>query len=123
MKERGVITMHHADSYCQPIAADMVDVGIDIWQGVLPSNDIQQIKRDTNYKLTLMGGIDASTVDRVDWNEGIVRAEVARACREYHEGGCFIPSLTYGGEVSIYPGVKETIMDEVRNQNDIFFAN
>jgi hypothetical protein len=33
MKKHGVITMHHADSYCQPIAQDMVDVGIDIWKG------------------------------------------------------------------------------------------
>jgi hypothetical protein len=39
--------MHHADSYCQPIAKDMVEVGIDIWEGILPSNDIQQIKKDT----------------------------------------------------------------------------
>ena len=28
MKKRGVITMHHADSYCQPIAKDMVEIGI-----------------------------------------------------------------------------------------------
>jgi hypothetical protein len=121
MKKHGVITMHHADSYCQPIAQDMVDVGIDIWEGILPSNDIQQIKKDTNYKLTLMGGIDASIVDRHDWTEETVRAEVARACREYHEGGMFIPCLTYGGEGSIYEGVNDCIMDEVRKQNKLYF--
>lgn len=122
MKEHGVITMHHADSYCQPIVVDMVDVGIDIWQGVLPSNDIQQIKKDTGGRLTLMGGIDAHLVDCEHWDEAVVRDEVARACREYHDGGCFIPCLTYGGELSIYPGVKEIIMDEVRNQNRIYFS-
>jgi uroporphyrinogen-III decarboxylase len=121
MKKHGVITMHHADSYCQPIAQDMVDVGIDIWEGVLPSNDIQQIKKDTGYKLTLMGGIDASVVDREDWTEEVVRAEVARACKEYHEGGMFIPCLTYGGEGSIYPGVNDCIMDEIRKQNKLYF--
>ncbi|NLA75314.1 MAG: uroporphyrinogen decarboxylase (URO-D) [Deltaproteobacteria bacterium] len=121
MKKEGVITMHHADSFCEPIAQDMVDVGIDIWEGILPSNDIQKIKKDTNYKLTLMGGIDASIVDRADWTEEVVRAETARACREYHEGGMFIPCLTYGGEGSIYPGVNDCIMDEIRKQSKIYF--
>ena len=121
MKENNIITMHHADSYCQPIAKDMVEVGIDIWQGVLPSNDIQQIKKDTDHKLILMGGIDAQTVDVSNWTEEIVRGEVARACREYHEGGCFIPCLTYGGEGSIFDGVNDTIMDEVRKQSKIYF--
>lgn len=121
MKQQGIITMHHADSYCQPIVTDMVDVGIDIWQGVLPTNDIMQIKKDTNFKLTLMGGVEASVVDCEDWTEDVIRAEVVRACREYHEGGCFIPCLTYGGELNIYPGVMDVIKDEVRNQNRIYF--
>jgi len=121
MKKEGIITMHHADSFCQPIVKDMVDVGIDIWEGILPSNDFQQIKKDTDYKLTLMGGVDAGIVDRVDWTEDIVRGEVARACKEYHEGGMFIPCLTYGGEGSIFPGVNDCIMDEIRNQNKIYF--
>ena len=99
----------------------MVEVGIDIWEGILPSNDIQQIKKDTDYKLTLMGGIDASVVDRRNWTEETVRGEVARACKAYHEGGMFIPCLTYGGEGSIFPGVNDCIMDEVRKQNKIYF--
>jgi hypothetical protein len=57
----------------------LVEVGIDIWEGILPSNDIQQIKKDTDYKLYLMGGIDASIVDRSDWTEEVVRRETARA--------------------------------------------
>jgi hypothetical protein len=121
MKKHGVIAMHHADSYCQPIAKDMVDIGIDIWEGILPSNDIQQIKKDTDYKLVLMGGIDASIVDREDWTEEVVRAEVVRACKDYFEGGMFIPCLTYGGEGSIFPGVNDCIMDEIRNQNKTYF--
>ncbi len=121
MKKQGIITMHHSDTYCQPIVKDMVEIGIDIWEGTLPSNDIQQIKKDTDYKLTLMGGVDASVVDHKDWSEDVVRAEVARACREYSEGGCFIPCLTYGGEGSIFPGVNDCIMDEIRNQNKFYF--
>jgi len=122
IKELGMIAMHHADSYCQPIVKDMVEIGIDIWEGVLPANDIQQIKKDTDYKLLLMGGIEASVVDVPDWTEEKVRTEVQRACREYSEGGCFIPCLTYGGEGSIFPGVNDIIMDEIRKQNAIYFG-
>ncbi|MDR0489999.1 MAG: uroporphyrinogen decarboxylase (URO-D) [Oscillospiraceae bacterium] len=121
IKSRGVITMHHADSYCEPIVKDMVDLGIDIWQGVLPSNDIMKIKKETDHKLVLMGGIDASIVDRADWTEDVVRAETERACREYRDGGMFIPCLTYGGEGSIFPGVNDCIMDEIRKQDKIYF--
>ena len=42
MKDKGVIIMHHADSFMEPIVEDMVELGIDIWQGVLPQNDIPQ---------------------------------------------------------------------------------
>lgn len=121
MRENNVIGMHHADSFCEPIVKDMVEIGIDIWQGVLPQNDIQKIKKETDYKLTLMGGIDASIVDRKDVSEETVREEVRRACREYSEGGMFIPCLTYGLEGSIFPGVNNIIMDEVNKLNKVYF--
>ena len=68
-----------------------------------------------------MGGLDASIMDLKDYKEDVIRGEVARACREYAPGGSFIPCLTYGGEGSIFPGVNDIIMDEIRNQNKIYF--
>jgi len=56
-----------------------------------------------------------------NWTEEIVRAEVARACKDYHEGGMFIPSLTMGGDGSLFPGVNEVVLDEIRNQSKIYF--
>ncbi|MBN2419855.1 MAG: hypothetical protein JXL81_10755, partial [Deltaproteobacteria bacterium] len=44
IKGRGVLVQHHADCYCQGIEKDMVEIGCDMWQGVLPTNDIQKIK-------------------------------------------------------------------------------
>ena len=35
--ECGMIYMHHADCICQPIVEDMVEIGVDIWQGVIAS--------------------------------------------------------------------------------------
>lgn len=79
MKDHGVIVMHHADSFMEPIIEDMVDLGIDIWQGTLPQNDIPKLQKQLNGRMTLMGGIDASIVDRVDSTEEEIRKEVRRA--------------------------------------------
>lgn len=118
MKEHGVIVIHHSDSYCEPIAEDMAEIGIDIWQGVLPSNDIVAIQKKLNGKMTLMGGIDAGIVDRIDATEEEIRNEVRRACETYSPFGHFIPCLTYGGKNSgIYPNVDATINDEIDKFN------
>ena len=120
-KSQGVIILHHSDSYCQPIVQDMVDVGIDVWQGVLPQNDIPAIQKEVGGKLILMGGLDAAIMDHKDYDEKVIREEVDRACREYAPGGSFIPCLTYGGEGSIFPGVNDIIMDEIRKQSPLYF--
>ncbi|HBN56716.1 MAG TPA: uroporphyrinogen decarboxylase (URO-D), partial [Lachnospiraceae bacterium] len=44
-----------------------------------------------------------------------------RACREYAPGGSFIPSITYGAQGSIFPGVDDIVMDEIRKQSTVYF--
>ena len=118
--ENGVLIMHHSDSYCEPIVQDMIDIGIDIWQGVLPTNDIPKLQREFGKKIVFMGGID-SGIDVKDYDETQIREEVRRACREYAPGGSFIPSITYGAAGSIFPGVDDIVMDEINKQNAIYF--
>ncbi|MCL2200396.1 MAG: uroporphyrinogen decarboxylase (URO-D) [Oscillospiraceae bacterium] len=121
IKSKGCVMMHHADSFCEPIVKDMVEIGIDFWQGVLPTNDIHKIKKETEGKMLLMGGIDVTKIDVPNWSEEVIRAEVARACKDYHEGGMFIPAMTMGGEGSLYPGVDDIVVDEIIKQSKIYF--
>ena len=65
IRSRGVIAIHHADSYLVPIVDDMAEIGIQVWQGVLPENDIPALQRHLNGRLTLMGGFGAA-IDRKD---------------------------------------------------------
>jgi len=116
-KEHGVIVMHHADSFMEPIVEDMVELGIDIWQGVLPQNDIVKLQEQLQGRMALMGGIDAAIVDHQDTPEGMIRAEVRRACTTYGPGGGFIPCMTYGGPGSIFPHVIEIVSDEIDRYN------
>ena len=117
MKEKGVIIMHHADSFMEQIVEDMVELGIDIWQGVIPENDIPKLQKQLNGRMTLMGGIDASIVDRADSTEEEIRKEVRRACEAYGPGGHFIPCITYGAPGCLFPHVDPIMDDEIAKYN------
>ena len=112
-----MIIMHHSDSFCEPIIEDMVDLGIDIWQGALPQNDIVKLQKQLDGRMVLMGGIDAAIVDRADSTEEEIRAEVRRACETYAPGGHYIPCITYGGPGCLFPHVDPIINDEIEKYN------
>ncbi|MBQ9979924.1 MAG: uroporphyrinogen decarboxylase (URO-D) [Oscillospiraceae bacterium] len=116
LKEQGVIIVHHSDSFLEPIVEDMVELGIDVWQGVLPTNDIPRLIKQLDGRMVLMGGID-SIVDREDATEEEIRAEARRACEEYSGAGHFIPCLTYGSPASVYPHVYDILSDEIDRFN------
>lgn len=94
--ECGMIYMHHADCICQPIVEDMVEIGVDIWQGVIAQNDIVEIQRITQGKLAMCGGIDGPKIDIENITEEDIRAEVRRAIDTYCPGGRFYPSIPNG---------------------------
>ncbi len=115
-KSRGITVIHHADSFLEPIAEDMAEIGVDVWQGVLPSNDIVKLQKQLDGRMVLMGGID-SGIDRPDAGEAEIRAEARRACETYGPGGHFIPSITYGRGRSLHPHVYEILTDEIDRYN------
>lgn len=94
--ECGMIYMHHADCICQPIVTDMVEIGVDIWQGVIAQNDIVEIQRVTEGKLAMVGGIDGPKVDIANITEEELRAEVRRAIDTYCPAGRFFPGIPNG---------------------------
>jgi len=120
-KDAGVLVVHHADSYCEPIVEDMVDVGIDVWQGALYTNNIPKIQKELDGRMAIMGGID-SGLDLDTTPEEELRAEVRRAMDEYVPGGNFIPNLPNGlRNGAIFPRTDEIIDDEIRKYRGKFF--
>ena len=115
--DHGVIIEHHADSFCEQIVEDMVDLHIDVWQGVLPQNDIVKLQKQLDGRMALMGGIDAAIVDRADSTEEEIRGETRRVLETYCPQGNFIPSITYGGPGTIYPNGDKYINDEIDRYN------
>ncbi len=94
--EGGMIYMHHADCICEPIVEDMVEIGVDVWQGVIAQNDIVDIQRRTEGKLAMIGGIDGPKIDVANITEEAIRAEVRRAIDTYCPAGRFYPSIPNG---------------------------
>ncbi|MCL2200555.1 MAG: uroporphyrinogen decarboxylase (URO-D) [Oscillospiraceae bacterium] len=97
LKDAGVLIMHHSDSICEPIIEDMIDIGIDIWQGAIPENDLLRLQKEIGGRMVMMGGLDMSIIDLPDAKAEQVTAETLRACETYTPGGNFIVSFTYGG--------------------------
>lgn len=117
IREQGVIAIHHADSFLAPIVEDMAEIGIQVWQGVLPENDIPALQQRLKGRMVLMGGIGAA-IDREDAGEEEVRRYVHDALHEYCPGGHFIPSITYGIAGTVYKHVDPWIDDEIRKYNE-----
>ncbi len=111
--EEGMIYMHHADCICQPIVTDMVDIGIDIWQGVIAQNDIVEIQRITEGKLAMIGGIDGPAIDIQGISEEAIRAEVRRAIDTYCPAGRFYPSIPSG--ICFIKRNDDIVKDELKN--------
>lgn len=112
-KAHGVeLIIHHSDSYAATLVPDMIDMGIDIWQGVMTSNNIPELIQKYGGKISFMGGIDSAAVDHPGWTREEIVREVNRACAECGKL-YFIPNASQGLPMSTYPGVYEALSEEI----------
>ena len=116
IRSRGCIAIHHADSYLAPIVEDMAEIGNQVWQGVLPENDIPALQRRLKGRLVLMGGMGAA-IDRADAGPEEICAYAARRLAECCPLGHFIPSITYGLPGTVYPHVDRYINEAIDEYN------
>ena len=116
IRSRGVIAIHHADSYLAPIVEDMVEIGIQVWQGVLPENDIPALQQKLHGRLVLMGGMGAA-IDRADAAPEEIYGYAMDTLRRCCPGGHYIPSITYGLPGAVYPHVDEYIDRAIADYN------
>ena len=116
-REGGVeVIIHHSDSYAANLVPSMIKMGIDVWQGVMTSNNLAELIEKYGDKITFMGGIDSATIDHVDWSREQIASEVERAAREYGRKA-FIPCNTMGDPGCLYEGVNVTLTDEIEKLN------
>lgn len=117
-KSKEILYMHHSDTFLEPLVPDMIEMGIDIWQGVIPQNDIVKLQKIYRGQIAFHGGIDIAAIDNEYSTEEQIRGEVRRAIDTYGPyGGIMIgiPSLA-----AIYPRVQEVYDDEMIKYSKIF---
>ena len=116
IRSRGCIALHHADSYLAPIVDDMAEIGIQVWQGTLPENDIPALQRHLKGKLVLMGGMGAA-IDREDAQGEEILAYARKILMDCCPGGHFIPCITYGVPGTVFPHVDPYIDQAIDEYN------
>lgn len=112
-RDNGIkLIVHHSDSYAANLVPNMIDLGIDIWQGAVSTNNIPELVKKYGEKITIMGGIDNTDIDVPDWTPEAIEEKVSGICK-----ACgplyFIPCMTMGGEPSVYPGVSECVREKI----------
>ncbi|KLU59646.1 methylcobalamin:coenzyme M methyltransferase [Peptococcaceae bacterium CEB3] len=108
-KANGVeLIIHHSDSYAANLVPFMIEMGVDIWQGVMTTNNTPELVKKYGGQLSFMGDIDSGVVDFPAWTPEIAAKEVERACKNCGKL-YFIPCQTQGGNWSSFPGVYDAI--------------
>jgi uroporphyrinogen-III decarboxylase len=114
-KENGVeLIIHHSDSFAATFVPHMIEMGVDIWQGAMTTNDIPKMIKEYGGQISFMGGLDSAVIDFPKWTPEICAEHVEKACRDCGKH-FFIPCLTQGLNFSSFPGV----YDEVSTQIDL----
>jgi hypothetical protein len=120
-KANGVeLIVHHSDSFAATLVPNMIEMGVDIWQGVMNTNNIPEMIKQYGGKITFMGGIHSGIIDHPEWSQEQIAAEVKRTCEENGKL-YFIPSSCQGLPGSSFPGVYEATDVEIEKMTKELF--
>lgn len=107
---------HHSDSYAATLVPDMIEMGIDVWQGCFSTNNLPELIDKYGDKITFMGGIENHLVDFDGWTEENCEDVVRRTIEECGNKA-FIPCIAQGGPGSVFPGVYKAMWDDIDQIN------
>ena len=120
-KENGVeLIVHHSDSYAANLVPSMIEMGIDVFQGCVTTNNVPELVKKYGGQIAFMGDIDNGVVDKADWTPELIEKEVERACRNNGKH-YFIPCLTAGGPGSTFPGVYQAATEAINKMSEKMF--
>ncbi|UWG98222.1 uroporphyrinogen decarboxylase [Dehalobacter sp. DCM] len=120
-KENGVeLIVHHSDSYAANLVPYMIDMGIDIWQGVMTTNNTPELIKNYGGKISFMGQLDSGKIDYPAWSREEIAKYVELACKECGKL-YYIPCLTQGLNRSSFPGVYDAVSEEINRMSKIMF--
>ena len=111
------LVFHHSDSYCANLVDDMIEMGIDVWQGCMHSNNVPELVKKYQGKITFMGEIDNKQVDFDGWTQADCEKAALNAIKSVNSLTSFIPCITQGGPGSLYKGTYAGLWDAIDKYN------
>ncbi|MBQ1892166.1 MAG: uroporphyrinogen decarboxylase [Firmicutes bacterium] len=111
------LIIHHSDSYGANIVPEMIEMGIDVWQGPMHTNNVPELVKKWGKQITFMGEIDNKFVDfdNATYDDCVKAARNAIESVGTMEG--FIPCITQGGPGSLYVGGYEGLWQAIDEYN------
>jgi hypothetical protein len=114
------LIVHHSDSYAANLVPHMIEMGIDIWQGVMTTNNTPELIEAYGEQISFMGEIDSNLVDYPDWKPETIAEQVQNACSRCGKH-YFIPCLTQGLNFSSFPGVYDAAGQTIEEMSKEMF--
>lgn len=116
-KSHGVdYIVHHSDSYAATLVPSMIEMGIDVFQGCMETNKVDELLPKYGDQISFMGCIENIICDKEDWTDESVEAYVRQVCDKYGYKS-FIPCICQGGPGSVYKGVYASITNTIDKIN------
>ena len=110
------LVIHHADSYCANLIPTMIEMGIDVFQGCLKSNNNPELIKQYGGKMSFMGEIDNKQVDFPGWTDEDCKNAALNAI-ERCGNKYFIPCIVQGGPGSTFPGTYRSLLKAIDEYN------
>ena len=110
------LVVHHSDSYGATLVPYMKEMGIDVWQGCMRSNNLPELRRENVGQIAFQGGFDGADFDKPDWDAEDIKARTFEWLDQFEPAG-YIPCIAQGGPGSVYDGVYEAIFAAVDEYN------
>jgi len=111
------LIVHHADSWCASIVPEMIEMGIDVWQGPMHSNNVPDLVKKYGKQITFMGEIDNKFVDYDACTYEDCKRVVKNAIESVDSIEGFIPGITQGGTGALYEGSYEGLWQAIDEYN------
>ena len=118
-KDHGVkYIFHHSDSYAANLVPEMIEMGIDVWQGPMHSNNVAELVKEYGDKITFMGNIDNRFIDFEGWTREDIRNTLVKCIDEDGIGvNGYVPCITQGGPGSTVSGTYKVLVEELDKMN------
>ena len=112
---------HHNDSYSANLVPYMIEMGIDVWQGNMESNKINEMLDKYKGQIAFMGNIDNKDVDFAGWTP----EDIYRVAYEHLDGfefQSYLPCITQGGPGSTVSGTYAVLCEAFDQYNSEKFG-